>query len=153
MPHKGPGTTPATAPTATPTLAPPASRYSIGKSAGRRPSQPLPRAHPHCQGADCGDNASGDRFNGVCDKNGCDFQTFRLGNTTFYGNGSRFAIDSSKPVTVVTQFVTADGTDTGSLSEIRRFYKQGSKVPLVNRITSDPLRRPPPSAPPDLPSH
>ena len=88
----------------------------------------LRREPTHCQGADCGDNASGDRFNGVCDKNGCDLQTYRLGNTTFYGNRSRFAIDSSKPVTVVTQFVTADGTDSGALKEIRRFYKQGTKT-------------------------
>ena len=26
------------------------------------------------------------------------------------------------------QFVTEDGTDTGALTEIRRFYKQGSKI-------------------------
>jgi len=31
-------------------------------------------------------------------------------------------------MTVVTQFITADGTDTGPLSEIRRFYKQGSTI-------------------------
>jgi cellulose 1,4-beta-cellobiosidase len=79
-----------------------------------------------CEGVDCGDTAKGDRFKGVCDKNGCDFQTYRLGNTTFWGSGSNFAIDTTKPMTVVTQFVTADGTDTGALKEIRRFYKQGS---------------------------
>jgi len=81
-----------------------------------------------CEGVDCGDNASGDRFNGVCDKNGCDLQTYRLNNKTFYGNGTSFELDSSKPMTVVTQFITADNTDTGALKEIRRFYKQGSKI-------------------------
>jgi len=80
-----------------------------------------------CEGVDCGDNPD-HRFDGKCDKNGCDFQTYRLGNTTFYGNGSSFVLDSSKKMTVVTQFVTADGTDTGALTEIRRFYKQGSKI-------------------------
>lgn len=38
-----------------------------------------------CSGEDCGDNASGDRYHGVCDKDGCDSNPFRLGNKTFYG--------------------------------------------------------------------
>jgi cellulose 1,4-beta-cellobiosidase len=80
-----------------------------------------------CEGVDCGDNPD-HRFDGLCDKNGCDFQTYRLGNTTFYGAGPNFALDSSKKMTVVTQFITADGTDSGELVEIRRFYKQGSKI-------------------------
>ncbi len=79
-----------------------------------------------CEGIDCGDNPD-HRFDGLCDKNGCDFQTYRLGNTTFYGPGSSFELDTTKPMSVVTQFLTADGTDTGKLTEIRRFYKQGSK--------------------------
>lgn len=75
---------------------------------------------------DCGDNPN-HRFDGVCDKNGCDFQTYRLGDKNFFGEGSSFTIDTTKPVTVVTQFVTEDGTDTGKLSEIRRSYVQGGK--------------------------
>merc|ERR1712060_101408 len=47
---------------------------------------------------------------------------------SFYGHGSDFKIDSSKPVTVVTQFLTHDGTDTGDLSEVRRFYVQDGVV-------------------------
>ena len=31
----------------------------------------------------------------------------------FFGPGSDFQIDSTKPVTVTTQFITADGTDHG----------------------------------------
>jgi len=85
-----------------------------------------------CEGADCGDDrlgpAPGHRFDGLCDKNGCDFQTFRLGDKQFWGPGSDFTIDTTKPVRVVTQFLTEDGTDTGELSEIRRLYKQGDKV-------------------------
>merc|ERR1712045_2651 len=85
-----------------------------------------------CEGADCGDDrhgpAPGHRFDGVCDKNGCDLQTFRLGDKQFWGPGADFTIDTTKPVTVVTQFITADGTDTGNLSEVRRLYKQGDKI-------------------------
>merc|ERR1712166_741821 len=40
-----------------------------------------------CDGTDCGDNGS-DRFKGLCDKNGCDMQSFRLGNKKFFGPGS-----------------------------------------------------------------
>jgi len=80
-----------------------------------------------CEGTDCGDNASGERYDGVCDKDGCDFAPFRLGNTTYYGPGSDFVLDSTKPFTLVTQFITSDGTDSGDLSEIRRFYVQDGK--------------------------
>uniref|UniRef100_A0A7S2B9T9 cellulose 1,4-beta-cellobiosidase (non-reducing end) n=1 Tax=Florenciella parvula TaxID=236787 RepID=A0A7S2B9T9_9STRA len=81
-----------------------------------------------CEGTDCGDNASGDRYNGVCDKDGCDFAPFRLGNQTYYGPGDEFVLDSTKPFTLVTQFITTDGTDSGDLAEIRRFYVQDGKT-------------------------
>ena len=46
------------------------------------------------------------------------------------GEGSGFAVDTSKKFTVVTQFLTTDGTDEGDLSEIRRFFLQdGAVVP------------------------
>jgi len=51
-----------------------------------------------------------------------------MGDTGFYGHGSDYKIDSSKPVTIVTQFLTHDGTDTGDLSEVRRFYVQDGEV-------------------------
>merc|ERR1712115_519053 len=81
-----------------------------------------------CHGVDCGDNAKGERFKGVCDKNGCDIQSYRLGNTKFYGPGPEFQVDSTKPVTVTTQFITADGTDHGKLTEVRQFYTQNGKT-------------------------
>lgn len=77
---------------------------------------------------ECGDNSKGERYMGVCDKDGCDFNSYRMGDTSFYGHGSDFKVDTSKPVTVVTQFLTSDGTDGGDLSEIRRFYVQDGKV-------------------------
>ncbi|CAK4654116.1 unnamed protein product [Aphanomyces euteiches] len=77
---------------------------------------------------ECGDDATGNRFDGVCDKDGCDFNPYRLNNHTFYGPGSNFNVDSTKPVTVVTQFITDDGTDNGNLVEIKRFYVQNGKA-------------------------
>merc|ERR1719438_690482 len=81
-----------------------------------------------CEGTACGDNDKGERYEGVCDKDGCDINPFRMGNTTFYGRGPGFAVDTTRPMTVVTQFITEDGTDTGRLSEIRRFYVQDKRV-------------------------
>jgi len=80
-----------------------------------------------CEGKQCGDNAGGQRDAGVCDKDGCDWNPFRLGDRTFFGPGSNFTLDSTIPMTVVTQFVTVDGTDTGELKEIRRKYVQRGK--------------------------
>jgi len=92
-------------------------------------------AHPcsvgadyRCEGTECGDDATGQRSMGVCDKDGCDMNTYRLGDKSFYGPGSSFTIDSTKPVTIVTQFITNDGTDSGNLTEIRRFWVQDGKV-------------------------
>jgi len=81
-----------------------------------------------CEGTPCGDNASGERYDGLCDKDGCDFNSWRLGDQTFFGPGSNFAVNSEKPMTVVTQFITSDGTDNGDLVEIRRLYVQDGKV-------------------------
>jgi cellulose 1,4-beta-cellobiosidase len=75
--------------------------------------------------ATCG-NGDGNRYTGYCDRDGCDFNPFRMGNQSFYGPGK--TIDTKKPVTVVTQFVTSDNTESGDLVEIRRLYVQGGKV-------------------------
>jgi cellulose 1,4-beta-cellobiosidase len=61
---------------------------------------------------------------GVCDPVGCDFNSWRMGNQTFLGPGSSFTIDTTKKITVVTQFISSDGTATGNLVEIRRKYVQ-----------------------------
>jgi len=93
-----------------------------------------------CQGESCGDTPSNctccseaichccGRYKGVCDKDGCDFNHFRLGDEQFYGEGSAYTVDTSKPMTVVTQFLTSDNTDQGELVEIRRLYVQDGKV-------------------------
>ena len=67
-----------------------------------------------------------DRYNSVCDPDGCDFNSFRMGNTSFYGAGK--TVDTTKKFTVVTQFITNDGTATGTLKEIRRLYVQNGVV-------------------------
>ena len=84
-------------------------------------------AQYRCHGTDCGDNGE-DRFKGVCDKNGCDIQPYRLDNKNFWGRGHKFAIDSRHPVTVTTQFITSDGTDSGKIVEVKQFYTQNGKT-------------------------
>jgi len=81
-----------------------------------------------CEGTACGDGDAGERYMGVCDKDGCDFNTYRMGAQSYYGEGSNFEVDTSKPMTVVTQFITHNGTDEGDLFEIRRFYVQEGKT-------------------------
>jgi cellulose 1,4-beta-cellobiosidase len=73
-----------------------------------------------CTGSTCTRNT------GLCDADGCDFNSYRMGNTSFLGVGK--TIDTSKVFTVVTQFITADGTATGALTEIRRSYVQNGVV-------------------------
>lgn len=74
----------------------------------------------------CGGTDSTTRYAGTCDPDGCDFNPYRLGNLDFYGAG--MTVDTTQPFTVVTQFVTDDGTSTGTLSEIRRYYVQNDVV-------------------------
>jgi len=100
------------------------------------------KGQKRCESAvECGDDETtteghvGHRFDGVCDKNGCDFQPYRLEKKDFYGPGSSFTLDTTKPMRVVTQFITDDKTDTGKLVEIRRTWRQGDKV-----IENPPLR-------------
>jgi len=90
-----------------------------------------------CNGTSCGDGATGERYMGVCDKDGCDFNAYRMGHERHYGAGSDFEVDSTKPLTVVTQFVTSDGTDTGDLVDIRRLYIQNGKL-ILNANSSIP---------------
>jgi len=81
-----------------------------------------------CEGIDCGDNAAGERYEGVCDKDGCDINPFRMGNPNFYGRGSQYDVNTLEPMTLVTRFITDDGTDDGNLVEIKRFYVQNGQI-------------------------
>jgi cellulose 1,4-beta-cellobiosidase len=79
-----------------------------------------------CTAPNCGGTYGEERYAGPCDPDGCDFNPFRMGNESFYGPGK--IVDTNSKLTVVTQFITDDGTSSGTLSEIRRFYAQNGKV-------------------------
>jgi cellulose 1,4-beta-cellobiosidase len=51
-----------------------------------------------------------------------------MGDKGFLGLGAGFTIDTSKKFTLVTQFISSDGTTSGTLKEIRRIYIQDGKV-------------------------
>ncbi|KAH7344113.1 concanavalin A-like lectin/glucanase domain-containing protein [Rhizoctonia solani] len=61
-----------------------------------------------------------------CDKDGCDFNPYRLGDRTYYSKG--LIIDTTKKITVVTQFITSDNTTASALTEIRRLYIQNGNI-------------------------
>lgn len=71
-------------------------------------------AQHRCTGDSCGGTYSTDRYAGDCDPDGCDFNSYRQGNTSFYGPGK--IVNTNSKFTVVTQFIT--GT-SGVLSEVR----------------------------------
>ncbi|KAI9924209.1 hypothetical protein MW887_007159 [Aspergillus wentii] len=72
-----------------------------------------------CTDDDCGSS-------GVCDKSGCGYNPYALGSHDYYGYNKK--VDTTKPFTVITQFVTNDNTTSGHLTEIRRQYIQNGKV-------------------------
>uniref|UniRef100_A0A7S1Q2X4 cellulase n=1 Tax=Alexandrium catenella TaxID=2925 RepID=A0A7S1Q2X4_ALECA len=89
-----------------------------------------------CNGTEeCGDKGS-KLLPGLCDKEGCGFNSWRMGDQKFFGKGADFKVDTSKPMTVVTQFITKDGTDTGDLSEIRRIWLQDGKIIKNSKATA-----------------
>lgn len=90
-----------------------------------------------CEGDDCGGTYSGAtyRYDGPCDPDGCDYNPYRLGNTTFYGPGSDFTINTDDTITVVTQFITSYGTSSGTLTAIKRFFVQNGEV--ISQASSD----------------
>lgn len=82
-------------------------------------------AHPcridrqtRCEGLNCED--------WLCDRVGCDLNSYRLGDREFYGAGKK--VDTTRKFTVITQFITDTNTDTGTLVEIRRKYIQDGVV-------------------------
>ncbi|KAJ7023686.1 cellulase CEL7A [Mycena alexandri] len=70
-----------------------------------------------CTGATC---SAPNSTAGTCDQAGCDFNSYRMGDTSFYGPG--LTVDTKQKITVVTQF-------SGSpINQINRFYVQNGKV-------------------------
>ncbi|TVY50339.1 Exoglucanase 1, partial [Lachnellula cervina] len=68
----------------------------------------------------CGD---ANKYAGVCDKDGCDFNAYRDGAPDFYGPNK--TINTNRKFTVVTQFLTSRNR---TLMEIGRLYVQDGKV-------------------------
>ncbi|KAK4139263.1 endoglucanase EG-1 [Dichotomopilus funicola] len=71
-----------------------------------------------CEGAEC-------EADGVCDKNGCAWNPYRVNVTDYYGNSADFKVDTTRPFSVITQF-PADAD--GKLTAIHRLYVQDNKV-------------------------
>ena len=86
-----------------------------------------------CSGTQCGDGD--ERYEGICDKDGCDFNSWRMGDQTFLGPGK--TVDTRQKFTVVTQFVTSNNQTSGTLAEIRRLYVQNGRV-IANSKTNIP---------------
>ncbi|KAF8149221.1 cellulase CEL7A [Mycena galopus ATCC 62051] len=79
-----------------------------------------------CTGAAC---SSPNSTAGTCDQAGCDFNSYRMGDTSFYGPG--LTVDTSQKFTVVTQFIGSP------ITEIARFYVQnGVVIPNSNSQVS-----------------
>jgi cellulose 1,4-beta-cellobiosidase len=89
------------------------------KAAAYTPHVCTVKRQTRCSGSDCGGS-------GVCDESGCGFNSYRMGDTSFFGMGK--TVDTSSKFTVVTQFITKDNTTKGALTEIRRVYVQNGKV-------------------------
>ncbi|KAJ7859220.1 cellulase CEL7A [Mycena olivaceomarginata] len=70
-----------------------------------------------CTGAAC---SAPNSTQGTCDQAGCDFNSYRMGDTSFYGPG--LTVDTSQKFTVVTQFIGSP------ITEIKRFYVQNGNV-------------------------
>jgi len=78
----------------------------------------------YCHGdEECG-TPDGDRFKAVSDRNGCDVNPNRFNQTDFYGRGSDFKIDTTKPITVVTQF----HDENEVLSVTQHYIQDGKKI-------------------------
>ncbi|KAJ7318386.1 cellobiohydrolase I-II [Mycena albidolilacea] len=70
-----------------------------------------------CTGSAC---SAPNSTQGTCDQAGCDFNSYRMGVTNFYGPG--MTVDTNQKITVVTQFVGSP------ITSIRRFYVQNGRV-------------------------
>ena len=84
--------------------------------------------HTCTSALECGDDNL--RYDGVCDKDGCDLNAYRAGQHSFFGQ--HMTVDTTRPFTVVTQFITADGSTNSDIVEVKRAYVQDGKyIPHV----------------------
>ena len=86
----------------------------------------IPSVFPCTHDGDCGEGTK--RYEGVCDKDGADFNPFRNNQASLYGPGSSYSVDTTKPFDVITQFITQDHTASGKLVQVKRLYRQNGKT-------------------------
>lgn len=79
----------------------------------------------------CGDGSF--RYQGWCDKDGADYNPYRLGNPQLYGPSEKHSINTMKPFDVITQFITQDKR----LKSIRRIYKQGNNLVFGGELSDE----------------
>jgi len=88
---------------------------------------PHPAANPGLtvcmKDEECG-SQDGDRWKAPTDRDGCDINAYRLGHRDFYGPGSQYEVDTTKPFSVVTRF----HAPSGDLVGIEQFYIQGGQT-------------------------
>jgi cellulose 1,4-beta-cellobiosidase len=79
-----------------------------------------------------------DRYGGITDMDGGDYNNQRLDKSSkLYGRGPDYTINTLLPLTVHTDFITNNGTDSGNLIEIRRFYEQNGKIVFGGALTDE----------------
>jgi hypothetical protein len=65
------------------------------------------------------------------------FNTCARGAKSFYGRGTGYQLDSTQRFTVVTGFVTVDGTDNGELREMHSASTSRTAAPPSSRRSAD----------------
>ena len=65
----------------------------------------------------------GDPFIAPTDRDGCDINAYRMGETNFYCAGPQFQVNTERPLKVVTRF----HAPAGELTAVSQFYVQDGK--------------------------
>jgi cellulose 1,4-beta-cellobiosidase len=81
------------------------------------------------------------RYQGLCDKDGTSYNPYREGRTNFYGPGSKYQVDTTKPFTVITQFFSSNNKDDGNLVGMRQLYRQNGKLIEGGTLTDEITRQ------------
>ena len=72
---------------------------------------------------------------------GADHNPFRVGQQNLFGKGSNFKIDTGRPFTVKTQFITDNGEETGNLIEVKRLYVQDGNTIEGGSLTDESIAK------------
>jgi cellulose 1,4-beta-cellobiosidase len=86
---------------------------------------------------DCGNGKY--RYEGVCDKNGADWNPNRHGWSDLYGAGTEFQVDSSKPFRVHTDFPV--DPSSGLITGVERWYEQSGQLIWGGSMNASSIRK------------